>query len=234
MNDHSTNILKFLQSDSVIFVTFFVIFFILMMMPLIGILYNERRNQSYSNTNIILANKKKSHPVLGYKRSIMVFDSVDKKNNVINIHFKGVSGHGKNYGMIATRAIHTPGFYMYNTKNISKAKNHEQWGNVMLEVLGYGEIEEYDKGYIVEKQKVLQIIIDRDNIREDPYIIEFLIRNRLRLKDLYNKNWTDSDGNEIIFSPYENYSYSSRMKKYTIPAYSPTVLNNNKSLVESS
>lgn len=172
-------------------------------------------------------------PVIGYKRSIMTIDKVDKKNNIIDVHFEGVSNAGRSYSMESVRAPHTPGFYMYNLKNINRAKTHEQWGNVMLEVLGYGAIDEYDKGYITEKQKVLQIIVDKKNIREDPTTIAFLIKNKLTLKDLYTKNWTGTDGSEIIFSPLNDYSYSSKMKKYTIPAYSPTVLKNADSLVES-
>lgn len=69
-------------------------------------------------------------------------------------HFKGVMG-----GYYSADDVKNPGsigFHAYS--DFDKALAHSQEGNVLLEVLLSGEMDEMEQGYVAERQRVLQVI----------------------------------------------------------------------------
>lgn len=88
---------------------------------------------------------KKSTVKVAYKKGIMLPG---------NGHFKGVMGGG--YGPDDDRNPGSLGFHAYG--DLNQALDHPQEGNVLLEVLLSGVVEEMEDGYVAEHQRVLQII----------------------------------------------------------------------------
>jgi len=78
---------------------------------------------------------------IGYKRAWLEGDS-----------FKGVVGIPYD----VNEEARGPGFHAY--RSFKKAFNHPQKGNVFLEVLLSGNIQEHDLGYTASHQRVLQVI----------------------------------------------------------------------------
>lgn len=152
-----------------------------------------------------------SKPIIAYKKAILNINSIDAKNKKININFKGVGGN--NFYEIKDRSkSKARGFHMY--KDIQDAFDHVQSGDAVLEVMGYGKIQYYEKGYITTKQKVLQVIIDENNYGDNINLFQTLITN----------DWTDDNGNKIIIIPKKPYTYKEHFKTITIPPINQTVL----------
>lgn len=69
-------------------------------------------------------------------------------------HFKGVMGG--HYSADDSKNPGSLGFHAYTS--FHKALAHRQEGNVLLEVLLSGDMDEMEDGYIAERQRVLQVI----------------------------------------------------------------------------
>lgn len=69
-------------------------------------------------------------------------------------HFKGVMGG--HYSADDSKNPGSLGFHAY--RSFHKALAHDQEGNVLLEVLLSGDMDEMEDGYIAERQRVLQVI----------------------------------------------------------------------------
>lgn len=70
--------------------------------------------------------------------------------------FTGVSGGG-DYGFVAEGKL-DPGFHCFRDIPTFEASNYANSGSVILEVLLYGEVVEYEDGYIGSNQRVLQVV----------------------------------------------------------------------------
>jgi len=121
-----------IASVTVIFVALFIIFFI-------GVVTGD-----LSRAFTLLARPffPKVKPRIAYKRA-----------SISEIGFSGV-GVPTGYG-VASRTI-SRGFHAY--EKLEDALTHPQQGDVFLEVLLSGTIQEHNKGYIASRQRVLQII----------------------------------------------------------------------------
>lgn len=168
-------------------------------------------------------------PEIGYKKAWVEIDRIDFKNHTVKIYYQGVMG-GKYPGR---KESENDKFHSY--KDFFDAVNHKQRANALLEVIHYGDISYYEKGYVSSGQRVLQIIpIDQSflglvknslfSYKEGYPIILPLLRVKYNIKDLYGKNWTDQHGNNIVFSPLTETTY----KNKTFSAYKPTILNKDK------
>lgn len=90
---------------------------------------------------------KQSTPRIGYKQAFLR-PWHDPSENI----FQGVIGVG--YGVVSS--TQSVGFHAF--RNFSDAANHPQKGNVILEVLLSGVIQDRALGYISTEQRVLQVI----------------------------------------------------------------------------
>lgn len=70
--------------------------------------------------------------------------------------FTGVSGGG-DYGFVSEGRLN-PGFHCFRDIPTLKSSSYISSGSVILEVLLYGEVSEYEDGYIGSNQRVLQIV----------------------------------------------------------------------------
>lgn len=70
--------------------------------------------------------------------------------------FIGVSGGG-GYGFVAEGKL-DPGFHCFRDIPTFEASSYANSGSVILEVLLYGEVVEYEDGYIGSNQRVLQVV----------------------------------------------------------------------------
>lgn len=109
-------------------------------------------------TNQTVKKVELNHPVIGYKKA-----RLNPTYNWGNF-FEGIMGtpYGLNETLSGNIIEAQNGFHMYS--NIKDAVEHCQ-GNgvnyVLLEVIGYGDVEIYEKGFIVSGQRVLQMILGR-------------------------------------------------------------------------
>lgn len=100
-------------------------------------------------------------PKVAYKRAFLLASSHDEKR-----YFAGVANiKGTNYAPDADAKPGSPGFHAY--ERFADAATHVQKGNVILEVLLSGNIEEHKLGYIAQHQRVLQIIFDQCALCKD-------------------------------------------------------------------
>lgn len=89
-------------------------------------------------------------PVIAYKRAQLM----PPGNRQHTKDFKGVVGY--EYGVSDEAITTTVGFHAY--KSFKAARKHPQRGNVFLEVVLSGYLQDHDLGWTASKQRVLQVI----------------------------------------------------------------------------
>lgn len=106
-------------------------------------------------------------PVVAYKRAYMWSAGEDGE-----VAFSGVTAYASPYNIVG-EAQNQVGFHMY--KKLRQALNHPQEGNVFLEVVGSGHVEEHEVGYETTKQRVTQVLVGACNFCEKrPGVMFFL------------------------------------------------------------
>jgi hypothetical protein len=93
--------------------------------------------------------EKLDHPVIAYKRAMLLLPTLGKRAH----DFKGV--YGSSYGVV-DRATSSIGFHAY--EDFKRARSHPQAGNVFLEVVMSGDVQEHKLGWTATEQRVLQVI----------------------------------------------------------------------------
>ena len=91
---------------------------------------------------------------IGYKRANLADPTSIEKT------FLGVT-HAHSYGLDSEAAAKSPGFFAYY--RWEEAREHEQEGNLFLEVVASGEVEFHEKGWVAAHQRVLQVIVGHCN-----------------------------------------------------------------------
>lgn len=95
------------------------------------------------------------YPVIGYKTANIESISIDANGDITDIVFRGLVG--KTYS-VTDKSIRVGAQKFNSYMKMEKALNHAQnWGSTLLEVIGYGEVEEHKHGYTSQKQRVLQV-----------------------------------------------------------------------------
>ena len=142
-------------------------------------------------------------PKIGYKQAFIKLSKIDAETKTLNIMYQGVVG--KFYSGKDEKLKHR--FHMFNS--FDKAEKHSQQGNVILEVLSYGLIEEYELGYISTGQRVLQIIVPVDRMQDLPF-------------EVFSGRWTDQHKNPVVFSLDEDYVGVVDNKLVSLSKWKPT------------
>lgn len=95
------------------------------------------------------APEKVDNPMIAYKRAELLPPTLRKRSH----DFAGVVG--QTYGVV-DKATSVLGFHAYD--DFSRARKHPQEGNVFLEVVLSGAVQEHDLGWTATNQRVLQVI----------------------------------------------------------------------------
>ena len=90
--------------------------------------------------------RREQTPVIAYKSALLTTDG-----------FCGVSGGG-DYGYVSEGKLN-PGFHGFRSLDLLRKSQYR--GDVVLEVLLYGEVNEYSNGYVGSHQRVLQVITNQ-------------------------------------------------------------------------
>ena len=98
-----------------------------------------------SSSSTIAAKLSKGDAVVGYKVA-----------NLRGSGFTGVSGGGA-YSFVSEGRLN-PGFHCFRDLATLQSSSYSHSGRVILEVLIYGDVAEYEDGYIGSNQRVLQVI----------------------------------------------------------------------------
>lgn len=95
------------------------------------------------------------HPVIGYKTANIERIQLDEQSSITDVVFRGLVG--STYGVLDT--TEETGHRKFNMfADMSAALNHEQqWGSVLLEAVGYGNVEAHELGYTSQNQRALQL-----------------------------------------------------------------------------
>lgn len=96
-----------------------------------------------------------THPVVGYKTANIDSITLDENDAIVDIVLRGLVG--KTYSAAdKTGQSGLRKFNMYS--NADDALEHKQnWGSTFLEVVGFGDVEEHERGYTAQRQRVLQV-----------------------------------------------------------------------------
>lgn len=110
--------------------------------------------------------------VIGYKKAYV--EHIEHDEGVLqDVTFKGMSW--VRYGLNSEAESDSAGFHMF--KRLTDAENHNQ-GNVssvLIEVMGYGDMNMHRKGFETDHQRVLQLIIGTCNWYKCDQQAEFFI-----------------------------------------------------------
>lgn len=115
----------------------------------------RKGQQALSSGSESLVRTSQTVPVLGYKTAKLVGVTLDDSEGIVDMRLSGLLGF--EYGVKdSTTKRGYKKFNMYS--DVSAALGHEQdWGDVFLEVVGSGEVEEHELGYTAQHQRVLQV-----------------------------------------------------------------------------
>lgn len=119
--------------------------------PLFFLLFFLFNNLEYSSHRRRRIPRKQIAPVVAYKKAVLRPSTA--KSRLLGVGpFEGVTGTP--YGVDdETRSI---GFHAYH--KFERAADHEQHGNVLLEVVLSGNMQRWDLGWVATHQRVLQVI----------------------------------------------------------------------------
>ncbi|WP_181273654.1 hypothetical protein [Brevibacterium oceani] len=144
--------------------------------------------------------------VVAYKKAdIRQLRIIYGEQERIHLELRGVTGTPY---IADDEATSRQGFHAY--RELSEARSHAQDGDVLLEVLISGEVDDLDKGFVATHQRVLQVLVDTD--RAD------VARRHPALRRLLGHGWIDQHGTRIVVAPLR----STKAGRTTCEAFVPT------------
>jgi hypothetical protein len=104
-------------------------------------------------TDIIRSRRYRKGPLRRTQKPVLAYKVATLTRN----GFAGVSGGGS-YGYLSEGRLN-PGFHGFKNLDLLEASGYN--GDVVLEVLLYGAVDEYQNGYIGSHQRVLQVAVNQ-------------------------------------------------------------------------